>query len=246
MKSQRVKRVTEKNCRGGVRTVTQNRQLWGLVGQLAKLTGLGKEEAVELMRQECAEISGQRSSAALTGPQAAKLIAKLKYLAWRASGGEGRAKSKEQRTKTYSPLESVSKAMLELIEHLWEDARIYQGKSRQGFTKRITGKPWPQTIDDGSKLIEALKGVVERRSSLVELFCRANRLLKQRADRLTDWERGFLEKIREELRSGRMITSGAIGKLKEIENKLRSAGVGELRSAGVNSITLQLPNSLTP
>jgi hypothetical protein len=214
------------------RTSAQNRQIWGLVGQLARLTGLDGEDAEELMRQEVEALSGQRSTAQLTESQASKLIKRLKYLVWQAGGG----REKQKRPK--SPLEPITKAMQQVIQHLWEDAGIYQPQSRQSFTKRICGgKPWPQTLDDGSKLIEALKSVVERRASLADLFCRCTRLLTQRGRQLTEWEREFLVKIRAELKEGRMIKSGAIGKLKEIEGKHRTQGVGDGEAAGKKAMS---------
>lgn len=164
------------------RTEPQNRQIWGLVSKIRKAGGLDEETADLVVRGACRAASGQEHTSQLTIPQAGRVIDHLqrelaKYNAPAASpppeqhapsrrhepwGPRGGARADEPITPRQ---QAIVTGLFGLLG--WDRARM------TGFSRRQTGRLWPQTQAEADKLIEPLKQMVMRQVTPVALWERA-------------------------------------------------------------------------
>jgi hypothetical protein len=59
-------------------------------------------------------------------------------------------------------IELLTPRQRELIAHLWEDVGWPEQARREGFCRRLIGRPHPRTIAEASMLIDALKSMARR------------------------------------------------------------------------------------
>jgi len=116
---------------------------------------LGLEDDVyrEILFQE----AGVRSAKDLSPIGLEKVMRRFRQLGFRR---------KTKRQVPPQPDALITRGMLGKIQHLYEDLG-WDAKTRQiGFNKRVIGRPWPQTREEGNKIIEALKAMLKRRDKV--------------------------------------------------------------------------------
>lgn len=115
---------------------------------------LGLEDDVyrEILYQE----AGVRSAKDLSLIGLEKVMRRFRQLGFRR-------KPQQRKQAQPQPDALITKGMLGKIQHLYEDLG-WDAKTRQiGFNKRVLGgRPWPQTREEGNKIIEALKSILAR------------------------------------------------------------------------------------
>lgn len=110
--------------------------------------------------------TGQRSSMDLDhgGVQAA--MEGFRLMGWEPWGGYNARRrngfTRNCRPRRHDPGEMPSGAMLAKIQHMYADLGTPMPK-QQEFNRRQCGKPWPQTIQDASKVMEGLKAILGRK-----------------------------------------------------------------------------------
>lgn len=118
-------------------------------------TQLGLEDDVyrEILRQE----AGVGSAKDLSPVGLDKVMRRFRQLGFR------RKPQRRKQQVSPQPAALITKGMLGKIQHLYENLG-WDAKSRQiGFNKRVLGgRPWPQTREEGNKIIEALKAMLAR------------------------------------------------------------------------------------
>jgi len=218
-------------------TSTTLRAIWSRVGELAKAAGLPREDAEDALCIICREISGQTSTRKLSARQAEAVCTRLREQTQRAKA-----------SRAPDPEGTVTRGQLATVEHLFDDLATFpQSKNRRGFAETVIKKPWPQTVAEGRKMIEALSAMFLRKidaAGMVEGLLRpgfvragfkpaptttgpwtggcpqAGRgVARERTPALTDWERGFLLDVKRKLAGGRKLKPGAAAKLVEIWRK---------------------------
>ena len=83
-------------------------------------------------------------------------------------GFKNRARKVHQRNKPLvsNPDGLPYPAQLNKLEQLFVEMDINESSRKQGFCRRVIKKPWPQTRDETSKVIEGLKAMVARKNNL--------------------------------------------------------------------------------
>ena len=190
-----------------VRTKVDNALIWRGVEGLARVLG-DRETAEELMRDYVEDLTGQRSTKALTHDQAVAVVERLKgrreqYKKADAAGGDG-----------------VTGEQVHTIAELEKKLGWRSNCMRlENFCMRVIKTGWPGNRQEAAKVIEGLKGMYLR-SFDAERFEKF--MLEIEYARLTSWERSFLEDARRQLeKHGRLTRLRAVDKVKEIWKKRR-------------------------
>lgn len=191
-----------------LRRQKQNKELWGLVGKLAKEYGSNDRAAEDYMRDVVEEVSGQRSTRLLTGVQAAKVIWELdREIFWQSL-----------RDKNEPDIEATG-PQLWIVKRLFKELGIDTPERQEGFCRRVIHKDWPETRGEANKLYEGLEAMWMRRfkhkafDMILEL---------EACGTLTDWEWGFLQDAKRQIEKRETLKSaGALHKLLEIYGKRR-------------------------
>ncbi len=173
------------------RTPSQNRRMWGLLGQLAKTTGSTRAEAEGALRRHVREVSGQEHTSQLTEYQASQVIQRLEQEL------RGRQVEQDQQRKPWGhrgpgPREGqmVSRRQLEVLEALFLQAGMDTRDRQMGFTKRQVKKPWVQTQRDFDAVFEPLKAIVLRKAAPRDVWARAKALAGH--PKLNRWQQDFV------------------------------------------------------
>lgn len=134
-------------------TPAQAKVVWGMVGKLQKTYGLSKEDAEELLRDLTEHVSGQRSTRALSTPQASQVIEQLK------------ARLHALELKSHDMISPEQQKMLGwLVEALGLHARAYRALCRRVI------KVWcPQKRDEAVAMHECMESMLRRRVGVEEL-----------------------------------------------------------------------------
>ncbi len=177
------------------RTPSQNRQIWGLVGQLARATSSSREEAEGTLRRLCMEISGQTHSSRLSTTQADKVISRMRWeLGQLRADEEDLVPEREPwgpRGPGPRPARMITRRQLVFLEGLYQQAGMSTRAQQIGFSKRqCKGRPWPQTMKDFDAIVEALKAICMRKVDHVDAWRRTKALVGNSS--LDDWKRGFV------------------------------------------------------
>jgi len=173
-------------------TAAQLRAIW------AKARDLGMDET--LLRDLVESETGSRLISSLSRDQASDVLNRL---------SQDRPPRRRRRQRG-DPGALITREQAQTIEHNYEDLGL-QPQARATFNKRMCGKPWPQTVGEAQKIIEARRAMLERKrpaSAMIEQ-------LDQRGAALTDWERTFLAGVRRK----RRLSSGQRAKVSEIYEK---------------------------
>jgi hypothetical protein len=209
---------------GAVRTLDQNRRLWGLVTELRKRSGISQEDAEGVVRRMCREVSGQDHSSLLSQVQAERLLSKMES---EISGyGERRPAKREpwgERGPGPRDGQRITPRLQEVLQALFEQAGLDTRERQMGFCRRQFGLPWPQTQAHADALVEPLKAMVLRAVPAETLRARVA-TLQARTD-LDTWKRGFVEDLARQMdqaaRAGRsaksVLTTHKLLKLVECE-----------------------------
>ncbi|MDP8255838.1 MAG: DUF1018 domain-containing protein [Candidatus Alcyoniella australis] len=168
----------------------QLRAIW------AKAHALGLDE--ELLRDVVEAETGGRSISSLSRDQASGVLNRL---------GQERAPRRRRSRKRGDPGALITREQAQTIEHNYEDL-CWQQQARASFNKRMCGKPWPQTVAEAQKIIEAQRAMLARKQPKTKLI----EQLDQRRAKLTDWEQRFVNTVR----GKRRLSSGQAAKLREI------------------------------
>ena len=184
------------------RTPQQNRRIWALARDLSKERGISEEDAQDVVRRCAEEVSGQRSTRALTVAQAAAVIGRLAQLvaapsALRAADPAGMVTADQQ------------EALSRLLETLGMDTRAYRG-----VCMRTIKVPWPQTREQAGKVYEGLEAMLRRRYKVEQLA--------ELAQHVMDWpgvspqDHAFAASILAATRRKKRMGAGQIGILIKI------------------------------
>lgn len=177
------------------RTPAQNSQMWGLVAQLRRLAGLSEDDAAEVLRKHCREISGQEHSSKLTVRQAEAVIARMAAevggyhgkrpaparLPW---GRRGDGPREDQR---------ISPRQQQVLQALFVQAGLDTRERQMGFSRRQCGQPWPQTQSQADAIFEPLKAMVMRRLQPSDALARFQALAGRPG--LDKWKRDFVADV---------------------------------------------------
>lgn len=213
------------------RTPGQNRAIWGLMSQLARASGLDREELDPTLRRIVREVSGQEHTSQLSASQAQSVVRKLELelAAYAKPAPAPRPASRPhepwgERGEEPRDVARITPAQQVMITGLFR----LLGKSRQeqvGFSQRQCKKPWPQTFEDADKLIEPLKAMLKRQVRPREIWARFQALDGNPS--LNTFERGFVADLCRQYteadqvgRLDRVLTPGRLQKLLEIEQRL--------------------------
>lgn len=202
------------------RTLDQNKRLWMLAGRLDSLVGEGEGEA--RLRRLVKEISGQKSTRALSAPQAADVIKQLEKDVAVIARHKGRQQA--------APGDLPTPAQLATIESIRATLHISL-PGLQSIARKACGRAWPQSREEAGKLHNALAAIWNRdvRKGGPALMQRVGAL--QGRDGLDHWKRKFLADISHRIAARKRIPPGAFLKLSEIEDQLNRPP-GPTRPAG--------------
>lgn len=214
------------------RDLQQNRTLWKLVGQLAGAPGMNKERAEAVMREICAQVSGQSSTRALTAEQAEELIARLEGAVQKSGAetaplqrGNVGAGSPRPHRKT-SPEALITTEQEAMIQKLFGNLGWNKSAQQRGFYRRVLGADalFPVTHRQGRDVIEGLKQIWLRKNKntvadAVRMVEELWQRIQNSESRITNWERGFLDDLRGKIEAGKKLTPAIVLKLTEIHEK---------------------------
>lgn len=173
--------------RASQRTPAQNRQMWGLVTQLAKATGCSREEAQEALRACCVEVSGQDSSSRLTEAQAHQVIRMLEQRTPRQRPASERPSPP---ASAHARPGAITPRQQEVLLALFVQVKMTSREQQMGFCRRQFKLPWPQHNGHVDQLITPLKAMAIRHVTGAEMRQRA---LALRGDPGLDaWQVGFI------------------------------------------------------
>jgi|GEM_PF-4678045 len=207
------------------RTTAQNRRMWSLVGDLQR-SGLSRDDAEDVLRNAVRAVSGQPSTSALSRSQAAAVIdrlqrqlpapAEVEASSPDASATTAKRKTRPRRTST------ISGRQQEVLQRVFVQAGMGTQAEQMAFTRRQTGKPWPQTQKDFDAIMEALKSMVLRAAKPLEVWGRVQALLEH--PKLDHFERVFIPDLHKQFRDAqkagtldKVLTTGKLAKLTEAE-----------------------------
>ncbi|MDP8255597.1 MAG: hypothetical protein P9M14_07610 [Candidatus Alcyoniella australis] len=151
----------------------------------------------ELLRDVVETETGSRLISSLSRDQASGVLNRL---------GQDRA-PRRRRRKRGDPGALITREQAQTIEHNYEDL-CWQQQARASFNKRMCGKPWPQTVAEAQKIIEAQRAMLARKQPKSRLI----EQLDQHRAKLTGWEQDFVNAMR----GKRRLSSGQAAKLREI------------------------------
>ena len=187
-----------------MRTLGQNKRIWGLTSRLGNMTMKGIAQA--RMRAMCKQESGQDRTSKLSEKEADRLIRALEEEIERVekTGQQRRIENGE-----------VTPDQNRGIEGLYQQLGWKKENQKIGFNIRIIKKPYPETSHEGRKIFEALKAMVMRKVDKDEVLQRIEEIINFTGD-ITDWEMGFVMDIKRQINEGGILSPMKIKKLHEI------------------------------
>lgn len=186
----------------------QRAAVWSRVGKLQRNCDLSRDEAEDIMRYICVQISGQQSTKKLSIRQVEELCKELDARISRHSRSTPKPQPPpaDRRSTTragravYEDLNALTtmpggRALLELAAALGWTKRGLRDWIRNRMGSVCEGIPWPQTRGQVMKLHEGLEAQLMRRDSSQPpaLLQRAERALT--LPELSNWEVSFLQSI---------------------------------------------------
>ncbi len=187
-----------------MRTLGQNRRIWGLTSRLGNMTMKGI--AVARMRAMCKQISGQDKTSKLSEKDADNLTRALEEEIERVEK-DGQQRRIEDGT--------VTPAQNRGIEGLYQQLGWKKENQKIGFNIRIIKKPYPGTSHEGRKIFEALKAMIMRGVDKDEVLQRIEEIIDFTGN-ITDWEMGFIMDLKRQIEEGALLSPMKIKKLHEI------------------------------
>ena len=187
-----------------MRTLGQNRRIWGLTNRLGAMTLPGIAKA--RMRAMCKQISGQDRTSKLGEKEADRLIRALEEEIERVEK-DGQQRRIEDGTVT--PDQNRG------IEGLYQQLGWKKENQKIGFNIRIIKKPYPETSHEGRKIFEALKAMVMRKVDKDEVLQRIEEIINFTGD-ITDWEMGFIIDLKRRIEKSDLLSPMMVKKLHEI------------------------------
>lgn len=173
--------------------------MWALVTELTR-AGLERDDAKELLRDECRRASGQESTQQLTPHQAAAVIdalqARLAPAREASAAPEATAPSADSREpwgdRGPGPRggQLITARQQSVLQALYHQVGMATPAQQRGFSLRQCKTPWPQSQEHFDKLMEPLKAMAVRKTNPVDAWKRAQ-ALRDRSE-LTKWEQGFV------------------------------------------------------
>jgi len=207
------------------RTPSQNRRLWGLVGELAVATGSTREEAELALRRQARAVSGQEHTSRLSRDQAQQVITLLER---EIHGQQAEVAQREERQpwgpRGPGPREKVgiTERQVQVLQALFVQAGLDSQQKQMAFSSRQCKRPWPQTHREYDQIFEALKGMVLRAVVPMDAWARAKAIAQ--APELNDWQRGFLADLCRQFQAAQaagdistVLTTHKLAKLTEAE-----------------------------
>lgn len=213
------------------RNAAQNRKLWALVGDLQRL-GLSREDATEALRDQVERVAGHRHTSQLTAPQAAEVIDALDG---QVRGRRDASPDEEPAREPWGPRgpgprkgQTITPDQQRVLRDLFRQAGMGTPEQQRAFTKRQTGKPWPQTQRDCDAIFEALKAIILRDLDPGVAHARCMALRGHPA--LDAWKRGFIDDLCEQYERAedpsKVMTTHKLDKLVEAEAWVRARTEG--------------------
>lgn len=210
-----------------LRTLGQNRRIWGLVTELRELSGLSQGDAEDVLHRCCRECSAQEHTSQLTERQAARVIAMMVaeisgYKKKPASPKRGQpgdcAPGQGPRTE-----QRITPDQQRVLQALFAQAGLDTQERRMGFCRQQCDTPWPQTQAHADALFEPLKAMILRRVTPEQFQARVKALIGH--PKLDQWKTNFVadlqRQIDEAIKAGRpvgkVITPYKLAKLGECE-----------------------------
>ena len=200
-----------------LRTPTQSARIWILVGELQRVTGLAREDVEgDILRPLVRRLTGQESTTRLTMRQAAAVIADLEARVARVRKSGDAIQDGE-----------VTRAQSDLIADLW--CQLGWGlRQQRAFCVRQFGAQvvYPRNSADAAGLIEALKAMILRRVSPIEVWRRVQALHGR--PELDPWHRAFVADLLRRFSEGErtetlapVLTTARLAKVAELELQLK-------------------------
>lgn len=122
--------------------------------ELERSVGLSEESYRDILRMH----GGVESSKHLTREGLRAVLEQFQALGWSSPKvRQPRRRGAWHGGLITPPQQSKIRALMEVLG--WDEAGMI------GFSRRMTRKAWPQTSEEASKIIEALKKMVERRET---------------------------------------------------------------------------------
>lgn len=197
------------------RTLTQNRSLWALVGELVRASGIPREDAEAVLRRHVREVSGQESTRALSEAEAAEVQRRMRA---DLPPAEPTPES-EPATPKRDGRSVITEDQQRYISGLFRQLGWHDLARRQAFIRRQIGLPWPQTHKHVDQVTHALKAMVLRDVDPADVLRRVQALDGHAG--LNRWQEGFIRDVRQRLEQAkapkRVITTRILDKLDEAE-----------------------------
>jgi hypothetical protein len=132
-------------------------------GQLAVLHVAKKQLSLDddIYRNLLEIYGGVSSSKHLKLDGFKRVMEHLARLGFESTSAQGRPRQ-PQRAPRRDPDGVPYPAQLSMIEGLLAQVGFNDPERRQGFCRRVIGRPWPQTRAEANKVFEALKAMVKR------------------------------------------------------------------------------------
>lgn len=221
------------------RTPAQNRELWGLVNELGRATGLDRDEVVAtVVRTLAREVSGQEHTSLLSEGEAEQVLGKLrrevgKYRP-RPAGRPAPARhepwgKRGPGTRDEQPITAFQR---EVIRALFELCGKTTTREQTQFSTRQCKEPWPQTQAHADALITPLTSMALRKIQPRAALARVQVLHRHAA--LDDWQLAFVDDLLRQFAAAE--TAGTLDKvltahklIKLLEAEARVAGAGRVR-----------------
>lgn len=216
-----------------LRTVAQNRAIFGLRGQLARAAGLPVEDIDPQVRDACRQISGHEHTSKLTQPQAQWVIAGLTRAL--AAYTPAQAKPAPAPHEPWAPRAPggrdapITAFQNVVIAGLFDICRLADGSfdtfaKRRAFVQRQCKVDWPATKADADRVITPLSHIALRHVDAEDMKRRALALQGQKLDA---WKTGFVADLAAKFASQpakAVLTPFVYFKIRECEDALEAAG----------------------
>lgn len=183
---------------GQLRTVGQNRALWGAVQQLAQVSGCSRQDAEVALRAICQQVAGHDHTSRLTTGQADLVLERLRARVDAAqdsrpvpaptpTAGPVSTRTGQAPTRDRLP---ITERQQEVLAALYRQVGWEERHKQMAFAKRQCKVPWPQTQWHADQIMEPLKAIALRHTDPRDAWQRAQALVDHRG--LDAWQRQFI------------------------------------------------------
>lgn len=222
------------------RTPAQNREMWGLVAELGRASGLGRDEITDtVLRTLAREVSGQEHTSHLSAGEADQILAKLRREVGKYSPRPRDPRPGAAPHKAWGPRgagtrdeQPITVFQRHVVTGLFGLCGKDTERERVAFTQRQCKAPWAQTQAHADALITPLSAMAMRRAQPLQILERVRVLHRHAA--LDDWQMAFVDDLLRQF--GAAQSTGSLDTvltphklIKILEAEARVAGAGRTR-----------------